>query len=818
LKTHPQELAGVQNLQYFFLLLILMKTNHILAPLIISLFLLLPFVNKSSFPQEKKLSPAKGGHVSFHGTTSALRTMKIPEPIPVSEDSTGGEVKNQHKFPPYPVPEKNFDSDPVLQKQNGTATSAAIIHNFEGTGNLQYKLPPDPVGAVGADHYIQMVNMSFTVFDKSGNELYGPAPLLTLWQEIAEPWAQVSSGDPIVLYDALADRWLISELALPNHPMGPYYVKVAVSQTPDPLGAWFLYRIEFEHFCDYPKVSVWPDGYYFTTNNLEWTGSQWSFHGVGVTVLERDSVLVGSPDARTVFFDFHPNTQPWSMLSANPDGPPPQEGTPAYLAYIRDGVEVDRIFLYMATVDWENINNSTLLWMDNLLPESFSGDLPNGITQPEEAPYLATQANKMMFRLQYRYFEDYEVLVANHTVNRGDDISAIRWYELRNYGDDWEIYQQGTYSVDDNNRWMGSAAMDGYGNIAVGYSVSGEEVYPSIRFAGRTADAPMGFLNIEEQTVMEGSGVQLNPNHRWGDYSCLSVDPTDQTTFYYTQQYYETSSDRGWQTRVAAFHINAYLTLSIEAAIDTVCAGDSLQLNANPAGGSGNYTFSWSSFPPGFSSQEQNPVVAPQSNITYFCTVNDRVNTTTASRQIAVNPQAYAHAGEDVTICDDQFFYNETAVAENFTTLFWSSAGDGTFDDNSILNATYFPGASDINSGNVILSLSALPLAGCDETQDDLELTIENCTRLKPEPITKSMTTFPNPANEKVYCLTHVNEPIHATLSLFSLSSDLALKNDLDLLPNEQNLLFDASSLQRGTYLLLIVSEKENHVEKILIR
>jgi hypothetical protein len=807
-----------KNPQSFSLLLILMKLNYMLALLTISLILFLPFFCNHALAQEKQISPAGERHVSFQGITSALSTLKIPEPIPVSRDSAGGEVKNQHKLPPYPVPEKNFDSDPVLQKQNGTATSAAIIHNFEGTGNLQYKLPPDPVGAVGADHYIQMVNMSFTVFDKSGNELYGPAPLLTLWQEIAEPWAQVSSGDPIVLYDALADRWLISELALPNHPMGPYYVKVAVSQTPDPLGAWFLYRIEFEHFCDYPKVSVWPDGYYFTTNNLEWTGSQWSFHGVGVTVLERDSVLAGAAGARTVYFDFHPNTQPWSMLSANPDGPPPPEGTPAYLAYVRDGVEVDRLFIYKAIIDWENTGNSTLLWMDNLLPESFSGDLPNGITQPEGAPYLATQANKLMFRLQYRYFENYEVLVANHTVNRGDDIAAVRWYELRNYGDDWEIFQQGTYSIDDNNRWMASAAMDGYGNIAVGYSVSGEEVYPSIRFAGRTTDAPQGFLNIEEQTLMEGSGVQLNPNHRWGDYSCLSVDPTDQTTFYYTQQYYETSSDRGWQTRVAAFHINTYLTLSIEAETDTVCAGDTVRLFANPAGGSENYTFSWSSFPPGFSSQEQNPVAAPQSNITYFCTVNDRVNTTTASVQITVNPQAYAHAGEDATICDDENFFIETAGAENFTSLLWNTSGDGSFNDNSILDPTYFPGTSDINSGNVILSLSALPLAGCDQVQDDLELTIENCTGLFNQREKNGLTVFPNPATGKVYYSYRGAESISASLSLISLTSQKIITGETEIYSGASNLLFDAAGLQRGTYLLIISSENKNHYQKILLR
>jgi hypothetical protein len=794
-----------------------MKNIENIILTVILLFMMSPVYSQISLSQNDILFPAKSKTITLLGKTSDLRDLKILTPVPVAKDSVDGEIKNQHKFPPYPAPEKKFDFDPALQYKNGIEKRCGVIQNFEGTGNLQYKLPPDPVGAVGTNHYIQMVNMSFTVFDKSGNELYGPAPLLTLWQEIPEPWAQISSGDPIVLYDELADRWLISELALPNHPLGPYFLKVAISETPDPLGAWYLYNIEFEHFCDYPKVSVWPNGYYFTTNNLEWTGSQWSFHGVGITVLERDSVLIGSAGARKVYFNFHPNTQPWSMLSSDLDGPPPPEGTPAYLAYIRDG-EVDRIFVYKATINWENINNSTLLWMDNLLPESFSGNLPGGITQPEGAPYLATQSNKLMFRLQYRYFDDYEVLVANHTVNRGDEIAAFRWYELRKYDNNWEIHQQGTYSPDPNNRWMGSVAMDGYGNIAAGYSVSGTQVYPSIRFAGRTADAPAGILNLEEQSIIEGSGVQLNPNHRWGDYSCMSVDPADQTTFYYTQQYYETSSDRGWQTRVAAFHINEFLTLTLQASNDTLCAGDMVQLFAYPEGGSGNYSFSWTSIPPGFSSMEQNPVATPQTGTTYFCTVNDGVNTKNASIIITVNPPPLVYAGADTTICDDENFYIEMASAENFALLLWETSGDGSFDENSILNPTYYPGISDIFLGNVVLTLSAFPLAGCNEAQDDLELTIDACTGLLPEPEKLNLTIFPNPTKGYVYCYFTGNEKISATIFLYSLAFQTATKISTELSAGKQNLLIDASLLRRGTYLLLVKTNRGNLTDKILVR
>jgi hypothetical protein len=794
-----------------------MRNSHLHICKRIILFLVILNCDRASIAQQDTLFPKVIKNAVFLGKTSRLQYMKIPTPIPVEDDSISGELKHLLKKPPYYVPEKSNKHDPLLQLQNGNDKRGSILLNFEGTGNLQYKLPPDPVGAIGTNHFVQIVNMSFTIFDKSGNNLYGPAPLLTLWQEAPEPWASVSNGDPIVLYDALAGRWLITELALPNQPLGPYYLKVAVSQTYDPLGGWFLYGIEYDHFCDYPKISVWPDGYYVTTNGYEWNGSQWSFHGVSVKVLERDSLLIGSSQPRIVYFDLHPNTQPWSMLPSDLDGTPPLEGTPAYLAYLRDG-EVDRIFIYKATINWSNISNSTLLWMNNLLPEPFTGSLPGGIQQPEGAPFLASLSNRLMYRLQYRYFGEYECLIANHTVNRGDDIAAIRWYELRNYGNDWEIYQQGTYSPDENHRWMGSAAVDGYGNMALGYSVSGAQVYPSVRYAGRTADAPAGILNIPEQSIIEGSGAQLNPNHRWGDYSCMSVDPLDHTTFFYTQQYYETTSDRGWQTRVSAFHINEYLTLSLYVETDSVCAGNPVQLFAVPAGGSGNFSFSWTSIPPGFTSQEQNPIVIPQTGAAYYCTVNDEVTTKTASVTIAVNPPPVANAGPDTTICSNHCFFNETASAENFSSLLWVSSGDGAFDDTTILYSTYSPGQQDIYSGYVTLTLMALPMPGCAVVSDDVELTIDDCTGIREEFQQASLTLFPNPANGKVYCYYDGAGNRLAQLSVYSLSSDLVFKTNFILSSGEQNLLFDAPMLQRGTYLVLITTDAGDHFEKILIR
>ncbi|MCF8365789.1 MAG: hypothetical protein K9H16_08410, partial [Bacteroidales bacterium] len=615
--------------------------------------------------QDNQIKPLHVSTPSYFAKSLPLKSLQVIKPELSNTPCEKGEIENHDRLIGENQNTLKPEWDPVLQTNDSRELRGGILQNFEGIANLQYKIPPDTEGDVGRNHYIQMINMSFAVFDKSGNLLYGPASNLSLWQNAPEIWASYSNGDPVVLYDELADRWVLSELSFPNHPNGPYYFKLAVSETGDPLGSWFLYGWEYEYFCDYPKLSVWHDGYYLTTNNNVWINSQWDFHAVGVSVFERDRLLEGSPDARLIFYDFYPNQQPWSMLPADFDGTPPPPDTPAYLAYLGEGA-TDRIFLYQAVTDWQNISNSSIGYLNTLLPESFNDELPAGIPQPENAPWLAPMSNRLMYRLQYRHFENFDCMLANHTVNRGDDVAGIRWYEFRDYGSSWEIYQQGTYAPDHLHRWMGSAAMDGYGNIAAGYSVSGISTYPSIRYAGQTSDALPGIFDVAENSIIEGSGVQTNPNHRWGDYSAMQIDPVDQTTFWYTQQYYETTGDRSWQTRIAAFHINDYLELNLSTENDTICLGDEIQLFATATGGSGNYSFSWHSNPPGFQSEEQNPLVSPTTNTHYFCQVVDGVNQKTDSTAVYVNPPPTIYAGSDTLICSNQMYLAADASAENF--------------------------------------------------------------------------------------------------------------------------------------------------------
>lgn len=768
--------------------------------------------------QEDRILPTRTSKPCYFGKTSPLSSLPVIVPQASPDSHTSGEIENTDLLMGENYTAMKPVGDPVLQKNYTSNTRGEIIQNFEGVSNLQYKIPPDTEGDVGLNHYIQMINMSFAIFDKSGNIVYGPASNLSLWQEAPEIWASYSNGDPIVLYDELADRWLLSELSFPNHPNGPYYFKLAVSESADPLGSWFLYGWEYEYFCDYPKLSVWPDGYYLTTNNNVWVNSQWDFHAVGVSVFERDSLLAGSPNARRIFYDFFPNQQPWSMLPADFDGTPPPSQTPAYLAYLKEGA-TDRIFIYQVETDWQHINNSTVSYLSTLLPESFDDDLNDGISQPENAPYLAAMSNRLMYRLQYRHFDDFDCLVANHTVNRGDDIAGIRWYDFRNYGSGWKINQQGTYSPDHVHRWMGSAAMDGYGNIAVGYSVSGISTYPSIRYAGQTRVAPSGIFDVAETSIIEGSGVQTNPNHRWGDYSAMQIDPADQTTFWYTQQYYETTSDRNWQTRIAAFHINDYLGLDIFTENDTICLGDEIQLFATAIGGSGNFSFSWNANPPGFQSEEQNPLVAPSTNTTYFCVVDDGVNQKVDSIEVYVNPPPTINAGPDTIICTNQNYLISDATAENFVSLSWETSGDGAFNNPEILFPIYLPGDNDVTSGSVSLTLNATPLDGCDAVSDDFILVIDPCTSAGSLSTSENqVTVFPNPGNGQLYIQITGTAPRETLFLMYNLSGVLIGKKTLK--NEERNSVFylDFSNQESGIYIIQFKTNTETISKRIIIR
>jgi hypothetical protein len=480
-----------------------------------------------------------------------------------------GDIFTAH--PPKRLPNREGSAapatgvDPVLQTSIGGA-SLGTSTSFEGINNVNGVLPPDTNGDIGPNHYIQIVNLAFAIFDRNGNVLQTPENINTLWSGFGGPCETSNDGDPIVLYDHLADRWMASQFALPRFPRGPFYQCIAVSQSGDPLGAWHRYEflISNDKLNDYPKFGLWPDGYYMSINQFKCNFAFCNWAGAGAVAFERDQMLAGGP-ARMVYFDLY-NTDPnlGGMLPADLDGPIPPASAPNPFAQFDDdawGYSPDQLQLWNFHVDWNNTANSTFTLDRALRTAAFDSNMCGGsrncIPQPGGTNVDAI-ADRLMYRLQYRNFGDHQTLVVNHTVDtNGNDRAGVRWYELRDSGSGWTINQQGTFSPDATQRWMGSAAMNAAGDIALGYSASSTSLSPSIRFTGRLASDPLGQMTQGEGTIVAGSGYQTHSSGRWGDYSMLAVDPLDNCTFWYTQEYYHSVSSASWQTRIGSFQLSS---------------------------------------------------------------------------------------------------------------------------------------------------------------------------------------------------------------------------------------------------------------------
>ncbi|MGH2678487.1 MAG: hypothetical protein ACRDHB_09035, partial [Actinomycetota bacterium] len=318
---------------------------------------------------------------------------------------------------------------------------------------------------------------------------------------------------------------------------------------------------------DYPKFGVWPDAYYMSVNQFSYPGGKETWAGAGAVAFERDQMLQGLP-ADMVYFDIGASTLAFGgMLPADLDGttsPPP--GAPNPFVEVDDdarGWPTDRLHVFNFDVNWANPPSSTFSLPPTAIDTaSFESALCTDrdcIPQPEVAStaYLDAIADRLMFRLQYRNLGTHQAMVTNHTVFTGQGFTAIRWYELRSTGGGWSIHQQGSYFPGDGLwRWMGSIAMDGQGNMALGYSTAGGTApggYPSIRYVGRLAGDTAGTMPQGETTLMAGGGSQTTVTSRWGDYSAMTVDPNDGCTFWYTNEYYATTSSSGWKTRIGSF-------------------------------------------------------------------------------------------------------------------------------------------------------------------------------------------------------------------------------------------------------------------------
>jgi hypothetical protein len=486
--------------------------------------------------------------------------------------------------------------DPVVQHHKGTGPISAPMQNFDGIclpfgppcaqPSSCSCLPPDTEGEVGATQYVQAVNTDFAVYSKSGAVLRTATPINELWANTNGECKIHNDGDPVVVYDQLARRWLISQfIATPSGSPGDdqYGECIAVSTSSDATGSYYLYEFDFgtDVFFDYPKLGVWPDGYYMMANEFP-TNSETSA-GVGVFAFERSKMLQGQP-ARVVFFDESQHNPPGGqyigMLPSDLDGSSlPPSGAPNWFSEVDDPTGVpptepgDDGFdmrLWAFHVDWTNPANST--FGNNGDPNARLPVAPfarpqcvygYGDCAPQEGgpQQLDVLGDRLMFRMPYRNFGSYASLVLNHSVHTPNGRIGVRWYEVRiPSGGSPSIYQQGTYAPDDTAtnplwRWMGSIAEDKNGDIALGYSASGPNDFPSVRYTGRAAGDPLGQMTQVEQTAYTGTGPQTEVEGRWGDYSDMTVDPSDDCTFWYTQEYLaeDVVVIGTWRTRIVSF-------------------------------------------------------------------------------------------------------------------------------------------------------------------------------------------------------------------------------------------------------------------------
>jgi fibronectin type 3 domain-containing protein len=461
----------------------------------------------------------------------------------------GGGPARKHPIGELPdVPGTTGNPDPVVQ------TSADVLApgptaGFEGIGVGNYAVdaaPPDTNGAVGLSHYVQWVNEAFAVFDKATHaRVYGPAAGNTLWQGFGGPCQQFNDGDPIVLYDHLANRWIFSQFALSQGT--PYLQCIAVSQTSNPMGAYYRYSFSYQYLNDYPKFGVWPDAYYATHNMFQQTMFGWSFKGAKACAYDRSRMLAGLSATQQCFTT---TTSYGGLLPSDLDGATlPPAGAPNYILNFGS----NSLNLWKFHVDWTTPGNSTFTGPTGIPVASFSMACGGGACIPQlgTKQQLDSLADRLMYRLAYRNFGDHESLVVNHSVAAGS-IVGVRWYELRSPGGVPLVYQQGTFAPDSTYRWMGSIAMDQSGDIGVGYSVSSATIHPGIRYTGRVPGDPLGTLESETSALV-GGGSQTASLNRWGDYSSMSIDPVDDCTFWYTTEFLQNDGTFNWRTWITSF-------------------------------------------------------------------------------------------------------------------------------------------------------------------------------------------------------------------------------------------------------------------------
>ncbi|MEI8204191.1 MAG: T9SS type A sorting domain-containing protein [Bacteroidota bacterium] len=487
----------------------------------------------------------------FTGISRPLRDLfeeKVPNQSTnfIEHDGMFESKDREGRIPQTFVPINEID--PVIQSEPGTYQAKTLIN---WAGQSDGSCPPDPTGACGTNYYVQMVNATpIKVFNKTTGAQVGTVKQLgSLWG------SNTNEGDPIVLYDKFADRWFLSQFQSSGNK-----TNIAISTTNDPTGTYYTYQFTNASFPDYQKFSVWQDGYYMTSNQSN----------QNVYVFQRSVMLTGgTPKAFYKTFSPSVGTGFFCPLPADADGTLPPAGTPCPVFSYEDngwgGSHTDAINVYSFTVDWSPATPTATVASQHLASAAFDASYNsswNDISQYGSTQMLDGIGGVCTFRAQHRVWTGYNSVVLCMGVKTGVGTQrSIRWYELRNTGGTWSIYQQSTYAPADGlNRWVGSIAMDDNGSIGMAFSVTGSggtggNVYPSLAYTGRRATDPLGTMTFAETIAQTGTGAITGCSNRFGDYSHTSLDPSDGVTFWHTGEYGSSSGSGGYGTRIFTFQI-----------------------------------------------------------------------------------------------------------------------------------------------------------------------------------------------------------------------------------------------------------------------
>lgn len=432
--------------------------------------------------------------------------------------------------------------------------------NFDGishTNSFCGCAPPDTEGVVGATQYVQYVNTAYEVYNKTtGASVLGPLAGNAIWSGFGTCGSN-DDGDPIVTYDKVAARWFFAQ----NVFVSPYTVCIAVSTTSDATGSYnrYSYSLGNVNFPDYPKWGVWPDSTnnaYFQSFNIFANG--FTETGAMACAADRANMLAGSAAPNFVCFQT-PLANFFNILPADLDGTTlPPSGSAGY--YVNLATSTGNLNIWKFKPNFSVPTSSTFTGPTTFTTAAFNEVCPSTqrnacIKQPTGGELLEGLSDRLMYRLSYRNFGTYESLLVNHSVvptGSSTAISAVRWYEIRSPGSSPVVFQQGTFQNGSISFWMGSIAQDKLGDMALGFSGSSTALDPSVLYTGRVPTDTLGTME-SPKLVIKGTGVQKSTSNRWGDYSDMTVDPTDNCTFYYTQEYIKTTGSFNWNTRINSF-------------------------------------------------------------------------------------------------------------------------------------------------------------------------------------------------------------------------------------------------------------------------